>query len=150
MQANKEVQRKFGGTGLGLWLSHKLVTAMNGSINCSSEINKGSTFTVELDVNYKYQDQTSTPSIFKDFTVICLFKKSEEIKGFLTDMGFHVIICKSIDEVIESLKNCKSGNYALLSGIKNIKETRKRAKAEMLSLKYSQIILITSIINNNS
>ena len=52
-QANKSVQSKFGGTGLGLWLCHKLITAMNGSITCSSELGKGTTFKVALELNYK-------------------------------------------------------------------------------------------------
>ena len=52
-QANKTTYSNFGGTGLGLWLSHKLITAMNGTITCSSEVNKGTTFTISLPVRYK-------------------------------------------------------------------------------------------------
>lgn len=40
--------REIGGTGLGLYLSRKLVESMNGRIWCDSEYQKGSTFTVEL------------------------------------------------------------------------------------------------------
>ncbi len=52
-QANKGVHAKFGGTGLGLWLSHKLVTAMEGTIMCRSEPEKGTTFTISLDARCK-------------------------------------------------------------------------------------------------
>jgi hypothetical protein len=45
-QANKGVHSKYGGTGLGLWLSQKLVTAMKGSLLCDSEVGKGTTFRV--------------------------------------------------------------------------------------------------------
>ena len=52
-QANKDVCSKFGGTGIGLWLCHKLITAMNGTITCESVPNKGSSFIITLPVKYK-------------------------------------------------------------------------------------------------
>ena len=38
------------GTGLGLALTHDLVTLHNGSIHCQSEVGKGTTFTVTLPI----------------------------------------------------------------------------------------------------
>eukprot|EP01022_Parablepharisma_sp_SALTPOND_P028598 TRINITY_DN71223_c0_g1_i1.p1 TRINITY_DN71223_c0_g1~~TRINITY_DN71223_c0_g1_i1.p1 ORF type:complete len:656 (-),score=51.21 TRINITY_DN71223_c0_g1_i1:2595-4562(-) len=52
-QTNKGVYTKFGGTGLGLWLCHKLITAMKGTISCDSIKDKGTTFTISLPVKYK-------------------------------------------------------------------------------------------------
>ncbi len=48
VQANKIVYSEFGGTGLGLWISQKLVRAMKGSITCRSQLGQGSVFTVTI------------------------------------------------------------------------------------------------------
>ena len=52
-QANKETYSKYGGTGLGMWISHKLVTAMGGTINCRSIKSEGTTFTISLPARWK-------------------------------------------------------------------------------------------------
>ncbi|MGB1241287.1 MAG: ATP-binding protein [Chitinophagales bacterium] len=49
-QANKEVQVKYGGTGLGLPITKKLIEFLGGKINVSSEIGRGTTFTFTLPV----------------------------------------------------------------------------------------------------
>jgi signal transduction histidine kinase len=47
-QAHADTTRKYGGTGLGLPITRRLCELMGGTIAVSSELGKGSTFTVML------------------------------------------------------------------------------------------------------
>ena len=47
-QADESTTRNYGGTGLGLALSQRLVTGMGGEITLTSKVNKGSVFSFEL------------------------------------------------------------------------------------------------------
>ncbi|MEO8517058.1 MAG: ATP-binding protein, partial [Flavobacterium sp.] len=48
-QGSVEINRKYGGTGLGLTIVKRLVSLMGGKISVSSEVNTGSIFTFNLD-----------------------------------------------------------------------------------------------------
>ena len=49
VQADTSVTRRFGGTGLGLAISNRFAKALGGDIDVTSELDKGSTFTVLID-----------------------------------------------------------------------------------------------------
>ena len=50
-QVDASITRRFGGTGLGLAISQSLTQMMGGSLQVSSEVNVGTTFSFTIDVN---------------------------------------------------------------------------------------------------
>ncbi len=57
-QADETIKNKFGGSGLGLSISKKIIELMNGTISINSKLNKGSKFTIMIP--FKIADSNNT------------------------------------------------------------------------------------------
>ncbi|WP_304244060.1 ATP-binding protein [Gracilinema caldarium] len=56
VQVDNPLQKKYKGTGLGLSISRELAEILGGSLICTSEEGKGSTFTLEIPLQFKSPD----------------------------------------------------------------------------------------------
>ena len=72
-QASSEIRHQYGGSGLGLSISKKLVAAMGGSIEVESQIHKGSTFSVWLP---GFIPQTIIPGSVPHYGKVLLYEKN--------------------------------------------------------------------------
>ena len=70
-------QNKNIGTGLGLALTHDLVYLHRGTIKCESEIDKGTTFTIELPIN---KEAYSPDQIYEDGQIAFTSSKNPYIE----------------------------------------------------------------------
>ncbi len=111
-QCNKSIYSKFGGTGLGLWISHKLAQAMNGSITCSSILSHGTTFSVTVPVKCKANNPLNEgiswlpelQTLFAETKIMVLMKKQQEVKAALAAAGVKCFPCYSVDYLCAQLQ----------------------------------------------
>ncbi|MEC4113104.1 ATP-binding protein [Myroides pelagicus] len=80
-QAHEGIEKKFGGTGLGLNISQRLITLLGGTIAVESELGKGSTFIltlpyIEITEEDQQTDETTNAiaqlKLLKDKTILVI------------------------------------------------------------------------------
>ncbi len=110
-QADTSTTRKYGGTGLGLTISQKLVGMMGGSIGVESERGSGSAFTfsaiVEIDSTTREIDRPK-PSIpqLQNLKVLAVDDNStanEILSHLLSSFGYEVVALNSAQKAIDYL-----------------------------------------------
>ena len=91
-QANSSVKSKFGGTGLGLWISKQLVHLMSGCIQVRSQYQRGTRFRVTIPLNVaSLKSSSSARSLFSPKSV-----NAKEVDTFVpSPFDLHKTNCAS-------------------------------------------------------
>ncbi len=118
-QQDGQNTRKYGGTGLGLTITRRLVEIMQGEIKVDSTPRKGSVFTVVLhNVEYK-NEQPKQPQeqlidlntiVFKHSTILLVEDVSSNrqvIKGYLEGFNFNIVEAVNGQQALEKLDEFK-------------------------------------------
>jgi signal transduction histidine kinase/CheY-like chemotaxis protein len=85
-QADDSTSRNYGGTGLGLSIVKQLATLMNGTVSAVSELNVGSTFSVELFLSSENSSEANSSLLDISKNNIYYFSSSRD--GLIKDSYF--------------------------------------------------------------
>lgn len=112
-QESAAIAKIHGGSGLGLSITKNLVELMHGGINVESEVDKGSTFTVDIPfVISDYQLKNTDLNLAQ---IKCLIVDDEEsareYTGILLQrVGVHYEIASSGEEAVRMIQKAKEKN----------------------------------------
>ena len=112
VQGDASTSRKFGGTGLGMTITHRFCQMMGGEISAVSEPGSGTTFTIRLPARVKVQPPAAAPlseppepMVSEGLSTVLVIEDDpatrDLLKRFLSKDGFRV---KTVSEGEEGLR----------------------------------------------
>lgn len=105
-QVNTSTTRQFGGTGLGLVITKKLVEQMGGEIEVNSESGVGSNFRFRINLQNSNREDEPQKAIHKN---ILVFEPSKGyrhyLENYLTSIQINPIFCTTLEHLIRRLNS---------------------------------------------
>ena len=157
-QGSVEINRKYGGTGLGLTIVKKLVSLMGGKIALKSEVGVGSTFSFSLDFIEGEEILPSTENNIIDEKIFVnkriLLVEDNKINQMITKkiLQKKEMICELCETGEDAIHKMQTNTYDLvlmdvhLPGINGTIATEEIRKFDL----YTPIIALTAISLNEN
>ncbi len=147
-QQSWQTTKDYGGTGLGLTITKKLIKKMNGEISVKSELNKGSIFTLKFfgvevinrpEKNIEATNNELLEIFFEPTSLLVVDDvdyNRELIKEYLKNSNINILEASNSDETLRILKESKPG--LILMDIRipiiNGKDLTEKIKRENLAV----------------
>ena len=74
-QADEKIEKKYGGTGLGLTISKKMTAILGGELSLKSQLGRGSTFQIEIPLSFDEtlsQPEKLIETVKKEYTAVII------------------------------------------------------------------------------
>ncbi len=139
-QGNSSISRLFGGTGLGLTISKRIVELMDGHIWVKSKPDEGSNFhfTVRFRIENDLEKTETLPEYVAGLRLLVVDDNpvsKKIISQYAKKLGFRVTSVNAIDEAVDMMcKNLKPTPFGLVicdwtmaktSGLENLQQLRE-------------------------
>jgi signal transduction histidine kinase/CheY-like chemotaxis protein len=140
-QGSLQINRKFGGSGLGLSIVKNLLELMNSKIQLESQLGKGSKFwfDITLEISEELHEEESTKTIAYDVdyaaleNISILVVEDNKINQMITKkiLEKNKMVCKVADNGMDAIKMVKENNFDVIlmdihmPGISGIEATQK-------------------------
>ncbi|MBF0430018.1 MAG: PAS domain S-box protein [Fibrobacteria bacterium] len=130
-QIDNDLERKYGGIGLGLTIAQSLVEMLGGQLQVESELGKGTRFYFSLAVAEEYspQKQTSEETNTVGASSKCILIAEDDmisekmLETYLDSKGFHVLHAENGEKAVVLVKEHKVGmvfmdiNMPVMNGV---------------------------------
>lgn len=160
-QANSSTSRKYGGTGLGLTITKKLINLLGGNLGMKSKPGVGTTFIIDLPltraapalcvgkkVNINEEKLKGLHILYVEDVLPNQFL----MKGFCSHWGVHLDIASDGEEAMEMLKVSQQYDLILMDimmpGMDGYETSQQIRKMQGAYFKTVPIIAVTASVSN--
>jgi two-component system sensor histidine kinase BarA len=133
-QADTSITRRYGGSGLGLVICKKLCEEMQGRINLTSELNKGSSFTARIKVEklLAYEIEKNQTHRFAHLKILCFDDNPLHLEALCNGLGYWGMECVSVN-AFNKLANALRKNTDCKIAFINVNQGCEQQVAELIA-----------------